>query len=98
MRTTPVIIAMFTFLIPDAPKEGMIVTVYGYSPWNAMVTFAPGTTTTAIAKAIRGLLGRIVEGDARQNPNRDPEELKAALAAGRDDGQWGASFSWKFPP
>ena len=47
--------------IPDAPKEGMIVTVYGYSPWNAMVTFAPGTTTTVIAKAIRGLLGRIVE-------------------------------------
>ena len=61
MRTTPVIIAMFTFLIPDAPKEGMIVTVYGYSPWNAMVTFAPGTTNTAIAKAFRGLLGRIVE-------------------------------------
>jgi hypothetical protein len=47
--------------IPDAPKEGMTVTVYGYSPWNAMVTFAPGTTSTVIAKAIRGLLGRIVE-------------------------------------
>ena len=47
--------------IPDAPKEGMTVTVYGYSPWNAMVTFAPGTTTTVIAKAIRGLLARIVE-------------------------------------
>jgi hypothetical protein len=47
--------------IPDAPKEGMTVTVYGYSPWNAMVTFAPGTTTTAIAKAIREFLGRLVE-------------------------------------
>jgi hypothetical protein len=47
--------------IPDAPKEGMTVTVYGYSPWNAMVTFAPGSATTATAKTIRGLLGRFVE-------------------------------------
>jgi hypothetical protein len=47
--------------IPDASKDGMSVTVYGYNPWNAMVTFAPGSATTATAKAIQGLLGRIVD-------------------------------------
>jgi hypothetical protein len=47
--------------MPNAPKEGMTVTVYGYNPWNAMVTVAPGSATGATVKTIRGLLGRIVD-------------------------------------
>jgi hypothetical protein len=47
--------------MPNAPKEGMTVTVYGYNPWNAMVTVAPGSATSATVKTIRGLLGRIVD-------------------------------------
>ena len=46
--------------IPNAPK-GMTVTVYGYNPWNAMVTVAPGSANGATVRTIRGLLDRIVE-------------------------------------
>jgi hypothetical protein len=47
--------------MPNAPKDGMTVTVYGYNPWNAMVTIAPGLASSATVKAIRGLLARIVD-------------------------------------
>jgi hypothetical protein len=51
--------ALTTF--PDAPKKGMTITVYGYTPWNAMVTFAPGSVNSATASTIRSMLQRIVE-------------------------------------
>jgi hypothetical protein len=39
----------------------MTLTVYGYNPWNAMVTFAPDSATAATAKTVRSVLGRIVD-------------------------------------
>jgi hypothetical protein len=39
----------------------MTITVYGYTPWNAMVTFAPGSVNSATASTIRSMLQRIVE-------------------------------------
>lgn len=47
--------------IPDAPKNGMTITVYGYRPWNAMVTFAPGSAKISTATMIRSTLTRLVE-------------------------------------
>jgi hypothetical protein len=47
--------------LPEVPKRGMSVTVYGFYPWNAMVTFAPGSTTAAKAKTIRQLLPGVVD-------------------------------------
>lgn len=47
--------------IPDAPKRGMAVTVYGYHPWNAMVSFAPGSTRSSTAATIRSALIRVVD-------------------------------------
>lgn len=47
--------------IPDAPKRGMTITVYGYRPWNAMVTFAPGSANMPTATMIRSALTRLVE-------------------------------------
>ncbi len=47
--------------IPDAPKHGMTITVYGYRPWNAMVTFAPGSAKISTATMIRSALTRLVE-------------------------------------
>jgi hypothetical protein len=47
--------------IPDAPKHGMMITVYGYRPWNAMVTFSPGSANLSTATMIRSALTRLVE-------------------------------------
>jgi hypothetical protein len=47
--------------IPGAPKRGMTITVYGYRPWNAMVTFAPGSANISTATMIRSALARLVE-------------------------------------
>jgi hypothetical protein len=47
--------------IPHAPKQGMSITVYGYRPWNAMVTFAPGSANISTATMIRSALTRLVE-------------------------------------
>ncbi len=47
--------------IPDAPKHGMAITVYGYHPWNAMVSFAPGSTRTSTAAIIRSALIKVVD-------------------------------------
>jgi hypothetical protein len=47
--------------IPDAPKRGMSITVYGYRPWNAMVTFAPGSAKISTATMIRSALTRLIE-------------------------------------
>jgi hypothetical protein len=56
--------------IPKAPKKGMVITVYGYSPWNAMVTFAPGSTDSATAATIQKVLDTVVD---RLRPEIDIE-------------------------
>jgi hypothetical protein len=47
--------------IPDFPKKGVAITVYGLSPWNAVLTFAPGSTSSKNAGAYRDALSDIVE-------------------------------------
>jgi hypothetical protein len=46
--------------IPDFPERGVAVTVYGFRPWNAMLNFAPGSTSHREAIAFREALADIV--------------------------------------
>jgi hypothetical protein len=46
--------------IPDFPDRGVAVTVYGFRPWNAMLNFAPGSTSHGEAIAFREALADIV--------------------------------------
>ena len=46
--------------IHDFPSEGVTVTVYGFQPWSAMLTFAPNSTTLANAAQYRKILIEIV--------------------------------------
>lgn len=46
--------------IPDFPERGVAVTVYGFRPWNAMLNFAPGSTSHGEAIAFREALADIV--------------------------------------
>jgi hypothetical protein len=46
--------------IPDFPVRGVAVTVYGFRPWNAMLNFAPGSTSHREAIAFREALADIV--------------------------------------
>jgi hypothetical protein len=46
--------------IPDFPERGAAVTVYGFRPWNAMLNFAPGSTSHGEAIAFREALADIV--------------------------------------
>jgi hypothetical protein len=48
------------------PSEGVSVTVYGFQPWSAMLTFAPNSTTFANAIRYRKILAEIVY-DLRKN-------------------------------
>jgi hypothetical protein len=52
--------------IHDFPSEGVTVTVYGFQPWSAMLTFAPNSTTLANATRYRKILAEIVY-DLRKN-------------------------------
>jgi hypothetical protein len=52
--------------IPGFPSEGVTVTVYGFQPWGAMLTFAPNSTTVANATRYRKILVDIVY-DLRKN-------------------------------
>jgi hypothetical protein len=45
---------------PGFPTRGATVTVYGFRPWNAMLTFAPGCTSHNNARMYRELLIEIV--------------------------------------
>ena len=46
--------------IPDFPERGVAVTVYGFRPWNAMLNFAPSSTSYKQAIAFREALTEIV--------------------------------------
>jgi len=52
--------------IHDFPSEGVTVTVYGFQPWSAMLTFAPNSTTLANATRYPKILAEIVY-DLRKN-------------------------------
>jgi hypothetical protein len=48
--------------IEGFPEHGIAITAYGYGPdWNAMLTFAPGSTTLAQAKDYRRVLPEVVQ-------------------------------------
>jgi hypothetical protein len=47
--------------IPDFPERGVAVTVYGFRPWNAMLSFAPGATSHEKAIVFRQALYEIVQ-------------------------------------
>ena len=42
------------------PSEGVTITVYGFQPWSAMLTFAPYSATPANAAQYRKILAEIV--------------------------------------
>jgi hypothetical protein len=46
--------------LPDFPRRGVKVTVYGSNPWNAMLNFAPGSTSHKNAITCREALTEIV--------------------------------------
>jgi hypothetical protein len=46
--------------IPNFPKRGVAVTVYGFRPWNAMLNFAPRSTSHSEALVFREALADIV--------------------------------------
>jgi hypothetical protein len=47
--------------MPDFPGRGVSVTVYGSNPWNAMLNFAPGSTSHRNAIVLREALSDIVQ-------------------------------------
>jgi hypothetical protein len=47
--------------MPDFPRRGVQVTVYGSNPWNAMLNFAPGSTSHKNAITCREALTEIVD-------------------------------------
>jgi hypothetical protein len=47
--------------IPDFPKSGVAVTVYGLRPWSAMLNFAPRSTSHQQAITLREALAEIVQ-------------------------------------
>jgi hypothetical protein len=47
-------------LMPNFPRRGVRVTVYGSNPWNAMLNFAPGSTSHKNAIICREALTQIV--------------------------------------
>jgi hypothetical protein len=47
--------------LPDFPRRGVKVTVYGSNPWNAMLDFAPGSTSHKNAITCREALTEIVD-------------------------------------
>jgi hypothetical protein len=64
------------------PSEGVTVTVYGFQPWSAMLTFAPNSTTLANATRYRKILAEIVY-DLRKNFEVDIDPDSDEPAAGR---------------
>ncbi|WP_024511857.1 hypothetical protein [Bradyrhizobium sp. ARR65] len=46
--------------IEGFPKNGVSITVYGLHPWNAMITFAPGSSSFKNATMYREMLPQIV--------------------------------------
>ncbi len=47
--------------IEGFPQHGVSITVYGFRPWNAMITFAPGSTSLKNATKYREALPQLVE-------------------------------------
>lgn len=62
--------------IPDFPQRGVAVTVYGFRPWNAMLNFAPGSTSHSEAIAFREALVDIVR------------EFRTQVEIDTDQGDW----------
>jgi hypothetical protein len=46
--------------LPDFPTQGVEVTLYGSRPWNAMLTFSPGSTSHRNATVFRAALADMV--------------------------------------
>src|ERR1700761_770887 len=46
--------------LPDFPSQGVVVTLYGSRPWNAMLTFAPGSTSYRNATIFRSALADMI--------------------------------------
>jgi hypothetical protein len=60
--------------IPDFPRRGVTVTVYGFRPWSALLTFAPNSTTQRKANNYREILIDIVHDLRKQfEIELDPE-------------------------
>jgi hypothetical protein len=47
--------------ITNFPERGVALTVYGFRPWNAMLNFAPGSTSYSEAAVFRKALAEIVD-------------------------------------
>ncbi|WP_051382401.1 hypothetical protein [Bradyrhizobium sp. Tv2a-2] len=47
--------------IAGFPQNGVSITVYGFRPWNAMITFAPGSVSSKTAAAYREMLPQLIE-------------------------------------
>jgi hypothetical protein len=47
--------------VPGFPERGVAVTVYGFRPWNAMLNFAPRSTSYNEAIVFRKALASIVQ-------------------------------------
>jgi hypothetical protein len=52
--------------VEDFPKDGVSITVYGLKPWNAMITFAPGSVSSKTATAYGKMLPQLIEELRRQ--------------------------------
>lgn len=46
--------------VPDFPTSGISINVYGYTPWNAMLVFAPSSVVPEVAARLRVDLVEIV--------------------------------------
>lgn len=46
--------------IDGFPKSGVLITVYGVRPWNAMITFAPGSASKKDATTYCDVLQQLV--------------------------------------
>jgi hypothetical protein len=47
--------------VEEFPKDGVSITVYGLKPWNAMITFAPGSVSSKTAATYRQMLPQLIE-------------------------------------
>jgi hypothetical protein len=47
--------------IAGFPQNGVSITVYGFKPWNAMITFAPGSVSSKTAAAYRQMLPQLIK-------------------------------------
>jgi len=46
--------------IAGFPQNGVSITVYGFKPWNAMITFAPGSVSSKTATMYKEMLPQLI--------------------------------------